>query len=85
MRTKPKPTEAAIEGRKGIAVVLSQIMGIETSEKAVDRLMERRRHPLPVRGYIGRRWAYRSELEAWWSEMDEYGRRIGRKREEITA
>lgn len=83
---KPQPAgEQAIEGYVAIAQTLSGIMGAPVTRWQVSRLMDRRRHPLPVRGYIGRRWAFLTELQEWWAEMDEYGKRVGRKREEMTA
>lgn len=70
------PGETAIEGRKAIAVALTAICGVAVSVYAVDRLSERRRHPLPLHGYMGRRWAFESELRAWWEAVDAKARQI---------
>ena len=74
------PGEPAIEGRTKIAQALSGIMGVPVSPWAVDRLSERRRSPLPLHGYLGRRWVFLSEVQTWWEETDEYRKHVGRRR-----
>lgn len=69
-------TGPAIEGRKAIAEMLSLICGIIVSPKAVDRLADRRRHPLPLHGYMGRRWAFEEELRAWWIQVNFRARQL---------
>jgi len=56
------------EGRVAISQALSGITGAPVSVHQVDRLEARSQHPLPVRGYMGRKWANVDELQAWWEE-----------------
>lgn len=81
MRRRPASLDPAIEGRAAIAQALSGIMGVPVSLKALDCLIDRRRHPLPVHGYPGRKWAFLVELQEWWADVDECGRR---ERDEVT-
>ena len=57
-----------LNGRIAIAQALSGITGVPVSVHQVDRLEARGHDPLPVKGYMGRKWAALDELQAWWEE-----------------